>query len=388
MKITAIAPFPKHKAGIPRVAEELITQLCEATSVDSVSIIARQDLRFVSPSILANSSVSLFVFRIFLAPRTFLRVIKLYKEGAVFLVFVMPWEVLHPKLTLYLFTLLIKYRFLPQSRWIQVLYDFIPYVLVDDTGQGRRTTRLYDFFKKHFLEIPARCVAVSESTKRDAMRYWGLSADKIDVIHLGSFIAPKLPRTRFGSRKILMVSDIASYKNHVRLLKAFERVHRDTPSAELIITGSVRKNVPEFEATLDDILKRNEGIRVRICGYVSDADIQSLYEEADVFVYPSLYEGFGLPVLEAMACGCPIIASNVSSLPEVVGEAGMLVDPYDIEALAYAVSTVLDDDELKREMSRKGIAQAQKFSWEKAGAKLLAVCREVTESSSRRKGDK
>ena len=80
-----------------------------------------------------------------------------------------------------------------------------------------------------------------------------------------------------------------------------------------------------------------------------------------------------------MACGCPVIASNVSSLPEVVGEAGLLVDPFNVEALARAIRTVLDDDELKREMSRKSIAQAQKFSWTQAGAELLAVCQEVAE---------
>jgi glycosyltransferase involved in cell wall biosynthesis len=373
MKLSVLAPFPKNKDGLPRVAEELIAQFCEATSVDSVSIIARQDLGFVSPPILAKASVSLFTFRIFLAPITFLKVIKLYKEGDFFLVFGMPWEMLHPIPALYLFSRLIKYRFLPRSKWIQVLPDFIPYVHTEDTGEGQRTLRLYDFFKKHFIKIPAKYVAISESTKRDAMRYWDLSADSIDVIHLGSFITPKSPRTRFGSGKIVMVSDIAPRKNHVRLLRAFERVYRDTPTAELIIAGYVRKNVPEFEATLDEIKKRNEGLRVKLCGYVSDADVQSLYEEADVFVYPSLYEGFGLPVLEAMACGCPIIASNISSLPEVVGGAGLLVDPYDVEALAQAISTVLKDDDLKREMSVKSVAQARKFSWEKASSDYLSL---------------
>jgi len=377
MKITAVAPFPKNKDGIPRVAEELMTQFCEASSVDSVSIIARQDLGFVSPSILARAGVSLFTFRIFLAPWTFLRVIKLYKQGNFFLVFGMPWEMLHPIPALYLFACLIKYRFLPRSKWIQVLPDFIPYVLPEDTGQGQRTMRLYDFFKKHVVKIPAKYVAISESTKRDASRYWGLSADKVDVIHLGSFITPKSPRTRFGSRKIVMVSDISPRKNHVRLLRAFEHVHRSIPNAELIFAGYVRKNVPQFKATVDEILNSNEGIKIRICGYVSDAHVKSLYEEADIFVYPSLYEGFGLPVLEAMACGCPIIASNVTALPEVVGEAGLLVDPYDVEALAEAMITVLDDDDLKREMSKKSIAQARRFSWEKASAELLAVCQEV-----------
>ncbi len=91
---------------------------------------------------------------------------------------------------------------------------------------------------------------------------------------------------------------------------------------ELIIVGQLRKEIPEFESTLDDIRGRYEGIKITLTGHLTDSEIQSLYEEADVFVYPSLYEGFGLPVLEAMASGCPVIASNVSSLPEMVGDAG------------------------------------------------------------------
>src|SRR5660398_271743 len=97
-------------------------------------------------------------------------------------------------------------------------------------------------------------------------------------------------------------------------------------------------------------------------GYVSDSEVLSLYAKADVFVYPSLYEGFGLHVLEAMACGCPVITSNVSSLPEVVGDEALLVDPYNVEALAQAMLTVLEDDELKKEISKIGITQSQKIS--------------------------
>jgi glycosyltransferase involved in cell wall biosynthesis len=172
------------------------------------------------------------------------------------------------------------------------------------------------------------------------------------------------------------------------LIKAFELVHKNTRSsgAELMIVGRKRKDIPGLDSTLRDIRNRNKGIKITLAGYLTDSEIMSLYEEADIFVYPSLYEGFGLPVLEAMACGCPIITSNVFSLPEVVGEAGMLVDPYDVEMIAHALSTVLENDELKREMSRKGIEQAQKFSWERAGVELLAVCREVAERRNQRGG--
>ncbi|HYC20413.1 MAG TPA: glycosyltransferase family 1 protein [Candidatus Bathyarchaeia archaeon] len=271
---------------------------------------------------------------------------------------------------------------MPKSNWIQILHDFTIYVFPEDNVDSARTTRLYDMWKNQFSDVPAKYVADSESTKQDAISYWSLSADKITVIYLGSFISPKTPRVSFGSKKILVVSDVSPRKNHLRLIEAFELVHRADPScdAELIIVGYLRKDVPEFESTLRDMRSRNEGLNIKLAGYLTDSEVLSLYEEADVFVYPSLYEGFGLPVLEAMACGCPVIASNVSSLPEVVGEAGLLVDPYNVEALARAIRTVLDDDELKREMSRKSIAQAQKFSWTKAGAELLAVCQEVAET--------
>jgi glycosyltransferase involved in cell wall biosynthesis len=390
MKISVLAPFPKYKDGIPRATEELISKLCESDDVESVSVIAaNKEKDFVSPSLLRDQKVSLFTVRSFLLPWTLLRTIKLYRKSDAVLLFVHPCYVFGPT-PVCLFQLLVKFGILPKAKWIQMLYDFVFYTCPEDNMGASKETTLYKVWKNYFVHVPVRYIAISESTKKEAMRYWGITTAQITVIYLGSFIAPKAPRASFGSKKILTVSDISVRKNQLRLIKAFESVHKNKSinSAELMIVGHMHKDVPEFESTLRDIRRRNADIKITLAGYLSDAEILSLYEEADVFVYPSLYEGFGLPVLEAMACGCPVIASNVSSLPEVVGDAGVLVDPYDVEALTSAVSTVLQDDELKSEMSRKGIAQAKKFSWEKAGAALLAVCREVAESSSKRKGDK
>jgi glycosyltransferase involved in cell wall biosynthesis len=381
MKITAVASFPKYKDGIPRATEELISKLCEANSVESVSVITKESKAFVSPSLSKNKKVSLFTPRSFLLPWTLLRIIKLYWNSDVFLLFAHPCYVFDPLQPLCYFQLLIKCRVLRRAKMVQMLYDFANYACPEDYVALSKRTKFSVLWKDYFSKVPIRYVAISESTKREAMRYWGQGAAKITVVHLGSFITPKTPRAQFGSKRILTVGDISPRKNQLRLIQAFELVHRNNPSSgvELMIVGHERKDIPGFESTLRDMRRRNKGIKITLAGYLSDSEILSLYEEADVFVYPSLYEGFGLPVLEAMACGCPVIASNVSSLPEVVGEAGMLVDPYDVDALAQAISTVLQDDGLKREMSRNGIAQAQKFSWEKAGAELLAVCREVAE---------
>ena len=118
---------------------------------------------------------------------------------------------------------------------------------------------------------------------------------------------------------------------------------------------------------------------VRFLGPVPEADLPALYAGAAVFVFPSLYEGFGLPVLEAMACGTPVITSNTSSLPEVVGEAGILIDPRDVRALAEAVERVLADERLRAELRAKGVERARQFTWEKTARETLAVYRSVRE---------
>ena len=383
MKVTVIAPFPEHKDGIPRVTEELLKRIADANQVDSVSVVVRRGMDFISPSLLASQKISLFTIARFLTPQTLVKLIRLYKSSDVVLFLAPPWDVLDPLEALYFFLLLIKYGFLPRSRWVQVVHDFIPYIFADDGTQGRRTIKLLNTFQKHFSDVPERYVAVSQSTKKDAIRFWGLRADRVVVIHHGPFVTPKAPRVEFGSKKILIVSDISPRKNHLRLIQAFSRVQERSQSPlELVVVGYMRTAIPELEDMLKDVARRRENVNITLAGYVPDSEVLSLYAEADVFVYPSLYEGFGLPVLEAMASGCPVITSNVSSLPEVVGEAALLVDPYDVEALAQAMLSVLEDDELKKEMSKKGIAQAQKFSWEKAGAELLAVCREVADKAS------
>ena len=151
-------------------------------------------------------------------------------------------------------------------------------------------------------------------------------------------------------------------------------VHQKHPDAELTIVGNIGEHVrARFNSTLEEVTNRNPGIPISLCGHLTDDEIVALYRDAAVFVYPSLYEGFGLPVLEAMAQGCPVITSNVSSLPEVVGDAAVLIDPLNTTELAQAMIKVLTDDELKREMSIKGINRAKLFSWERTAERYVEV---------------
>ncbi len=378
IKLSVVSVFPKFKDGIPRASEELIKEMCEIEEISSVSIIARQDLNYISSSILEHEKVSLLTTSRFLTPWQLLKLFRRYKDSNIFLLLAPAWDVFDPLLELYLFFFLIKYRFLPGGKWIQQLHDFIPYVCSKDTGEEKRTLKLNNAFKKYFRTVPARYVAVSEATKQDAIHYWDLPEEDIAVIHHGSFIAPGKPRSNFGTNKVLMVSNISPRKNQTRLIEAFELVHqKSNDAAELIIVGNVRKDVPEFESTLQTVRERNPHIKITISGFLADSDIRKLYDQVDVFVYPSLYEGFGLPVLEAMACGCPIITSNLSSLPEVVGEAGLLVDPYNVDELADAMLKVLKNNDLKREMSKRSIDRAREFSWTNACNQWVTVCKQV-----------
>ena len=376
MKIAVFAPFPKKKDGIPRVAEELLKRFCAFDEITNISIITPQNEEFVDPLVLANDKVSIHPLNV-LKPADFLKLVRLYTQNDIFLSMSVPWSI--PSLSVpigglpFIFVLA-KLCFWSNSNIIQVLHDFVPYRLPEDDTEDRGTHKIFNNYQKYLSKVPRRYIADSESTRKDAAEFWHIRKEDIDVVYLGSFVEAKSPRTHFNNKKVLIVSDVSPHKNHFRLLKAFEIVHRKHPDAELTIVGNIREHVrSRFDSALADVRSRNQGINILLCGYLTDEEIVSLYRTAAVFVYPSLYEGFGLPVLEAMAQGCPVIASNVSSLPEVVGSAAVLIDPLNTTELAQAMIKVLADDELKREMSIKGINQAKLFSWDTTAKEYIEV---------------
>ncbi|GAG07760.1 unnamed protein product, partial [marine sediment metagenome] len=166
---------------------------------------------------------------------------------------------------------------------------------------------------------------------------------------------------------VLSVGTLQPRKNHVRLMRAFSQL-TNRPSLQLLIAGGRGWLCQDI---LAEAGKHTD--RVRILGFVDEADLPALYRSAVLFVFPSLYEGFGLPVLEAMACGVPVVCSNASALPEVAGDAALLVDPLDTGGLAKAMARVLEDTDLRREMIARGLAQAARFTWEQAARQLLDV---------------
>ena len=171
-------------------------------------------------------------------------------------------------------------------------------------------------------------------------------------------------------------------KNLLRLIEAFRRISSNHLDVTLLIVGAARfhKERARLVAHVRDVGLTG---RVRFIDAVTDEDLPRFYSLATVFAYPSLYEGFGLPPLEAMACGTPVVTSNTSSLPEVVGEAGIMVDPHDVQSLADALERVLTDPALASTLRERGLERARRFTWERAARAHLDVYAELARSGVR-----
>jgi len=224
------------------------------------------------------------------------------------------------------------------------------------------------------IKRASHVIAVSQHTKSDLIGYLKIPEDKISVIYNGtdhSIFKPYNVKL-LDKPYILYVGSERPRKNLDRLIEAFAILRRDLPELRLVKVGAAGRSKEYRYATrrkLDSL-----GITdVIFIDYISELDLAHYYSSAALLAYPSLYEGFGFPPLEAMACGCPVVTSNTSSLPEVVGDAGITVDPYDTDRLAQAMREVLTNSQLRDYMVRKGLEQAKKFSWERAAEQTQEV---------------
>lgn len=223
-------------------------------------------------------------------------------------------------------------------------------------------------------------VAVSTNTKRDLQHFFSIPSEKIEVIPCGvgeQFKPLSAEQTEaFRTEKklpekfILAVGTLEPRKNFVTLIKAFADVAKIHPEYSLIIVGGKGWY---FEKIFETVKECELEDSVKFAGYVEDRDLPGYYNAATCFVFPSLYEGFGIPLLEAMKSGCPVITSNISSMPEVVEDAAMLVSPASTQELAEAMNRLITLPELRAELSEKGLAQSKKFSWNHAAHELRAL---------------
>jgi len=229
-----------------------------------------------------------------------------------------------------------------------------------------------------------RIIAVSNNTKLDLIRVMNISDKKVTVIHEGvsdQYSPEPQPDddealAHYGLTRpyVLYVGTLEPRKNLNVLIRGFDKVAKSRPDIHLVLAG---RRGWMAQAIFDELERLDLLGRVHITGYVRDRYLPPLYRQAEAFVYPSLYEGFGLPPLEAMASGTPVIVSRSSSLPEVVGDAGLYVNPLDVDELAQSMEKVLADPKLAADLKARGLERAAKFSWKKAAEKTLEILREA-----------
>jgi glycosyltransferase involved in cell wall biosynthesis len=231
----------------------------------------------------------------------------------------------------------------------------------------------------------ARVLTVSESSKRDILHYVDTPPEKIDVIYNAYDerfgIEPReedidrvRERYQLHDRFVLYAGNVKPHKNLERLIEAFSLVRKHGLDVKLVLIGD---EISGYASLRRAVHRHQLHQFVRFLGYLPEDTLATMYRLASVFVFPSLYEGFGLPPLEAMASGTPVVTSNISSLPEVAGDAALLVDPYSPGAIAEGIERVLTDAALHRDLREKGLARAKQFSWEDAVRRVRTIYREV-----------
>jgi len=253
---------------------------------------------------------------------------------------------------------------------------------------NRRSRTQLRLTVRHSVRRAARILTLSEHTRRDMIETYGTSPERITAIPIAapSYFGRvreerELQRVRhiYGIEGdyILCVSSIQPRKNLPRLVRAYESLRNKRGPGKLPKLVLVGKCAWLYDETLRSIEEGRMKDSVILTGYVPQSDLPALYSGSICFVYPSYFEGFGLPPLEAMKCGAPVIAGNRTSLPEVVGDAGILVDPYDVNAIAAAIERLIDDPDYRQQLRVKGLARSSVFDWNETARRTLDVYEQV-----------
>jgi glycosyltransferase involved in cell wall biosynthesis len=275
--------------------------------------------------------------------------------------------------------------------YVVTVHDVLDFMYRAENGGGARRA-LHRYCTQQVLNHAARILAVSQFTKKDIQRLFKIPDARVEVVYNAiderfrqghanesdrEFIAERY-QTNYPF--ILYAGRISPHKNIIRIIEAFSALKTELekegkfPDLKLIIIGDEVSRHPDLRRTVIRSGMQNE---VRFLGFVPIEVLRTFYDVAKVFVFPSLYEGFGLPPLEAMAHGTPVVTSNTSSLPEVVGDGAVMVNPENVFEIMRAIHHVLVDQGLREKLKQKGYEQVQRFSWEDSVQRILRVYREV-----------
>lgn len=410
----------RPKSGLDRVIEELLLQLHQRTDLELV-LAGMCGANPLAASVLSSFYVSSqkaegrdYAFR--RSFRSRLGLDRLYE--VLYRTYAAEWFIALPKRSLRSLAIRAPLKALRHAAALDVTFEmdpggvdvfhspYLPLPPRSVTGSIPRVLTVYDLIPvlaPQFV-IPSHTVsyqsildsidvnsdwiaAISEFSKQEFCHHTGMPEDRVRVTPLAAADHFRLVcdadaiaevRSRYGipeGRYLLSIANLEPRKNLPHLIQAFFRLLAGEPleDVSLVLVGSKgMKHEEIFEAAASDA---SFGTRVIFTGHIPDADLSTIYSGAVAFVYPSLYEGFGLPPLEAMQCGVPVITSNTTSLPEVVGDAAITVDPSDGDALCDAILRILSDTQLRADLRRKGLARAQDFSWARCAGQTVELYR-------------
>lgn len=268
---------------------------------------------------------------------------------------------------------------------IGTVHDFSPFHISGkyDTSRSIYQKKVLPIMLKRLTHI----ISISESTKQDILEYVDIPEERITVIHHAAdtdFFYPrdkpssiiKLGKYGVRDKYIVYTSRIESPgKNHLKLIQAFENLKRnESIPHQLVLAGADWNGAEDVHEAASRSQFSND---ILLTGFVSSEDLPLLYSGAELMVFPSLFEGFGLPILEAMACGVPVACSNISSMPEIAGGAAILFDPHDVDSISQSMSKVLQSQDEREKLTQKGLERARDFSWEKTARHTLDVIHRV-----------
>ena len=270
------------------------------------------------------------------------------------------------------------------SKLVVTIHDLIPLCFPHFTPRAKKVKflGLFKYILKRISLKADKIITISEHSKKDLVDALKVREDKIEVIYNGvspvyrpiafQFIKKRLSGVVPENAQVfLFVGRFDPYKNIVGLIKSFNDLKREgNPELKLVIVGEEDARYPEAPRLIKDLGLEKEVI---LTGYLEEDEMVYWYNRAAAFILPTFYEGFGLPIVEAFACGCPVITSNVASVPEVAGDAAILIEPGSQIALTEAMRRILRDVSLKENLRQKGLARAQLFSWERTARKVLEV---------------
>lgn len=253
---------------------------------------------------------------------------------------------------------------------IVTIYDLTTFLFPDQRGE--KVSQKLSQKTRAAVQKADRIIAISQSTKEDLMKFCHVDEDKIKVIHLA--VSDEFrPISRIKKKPVILtVGTVEPRKNLARLIEAYQGLSAQIKSQyQLWIVGASGWNI----SGIYELTKKDPNIK--FLGHIPDKKLAKLYNEAEIFVYPSLYEGFGLPPLEAMACGTPVLTSNISSLPEVVDKAAVLINPESVDSIRDGLRRLIGDKKLQEKLRKSGLLQAKKFSWKKCAQQTLKIYQEL-----------